>query len=84
MGFGWTETLLIFGIILLIFGPNKLPELARSLGNSINIFKEEMSEAKDSLEETMPSDSMEAEAAGIDSDRVEMPNNANAEEDNQQ
>lgn len=38
LGFG--EILLIGFIALLIFGPNKLPELGRSLGKTIRAFKQ--------------------------------------------
>lgn len=33
---------LILGIVLLLFGPGKLPEVARGLGKAIRDFKEEM------------------------------------------
>lgn len=37
--------LLIIGIVgLLLFGPNKIPELARSLGRSVNAFKNGLKE----------------------------------------
>ncbi len=38
-GLGIWEILLIFLLALIIFGPSKLPELARSLGEAINEFK---------------------------------------------
>jgi sec-independent protein translocase protein TatA len=44
--------LVIFGIALLVFGPKKLPELGKGLGESIRGFKSAMS-AKD---EEKPSD----------------------------
>jgi sec-independent protein translocase protein TatA len=34
--------LLVFGIALLVFGPKKLPELGRGLGESIRGFKSAM------------------------------------------
>ena len=34
------EHLLIAGIILLIFGPKKIPEVARTLGKSVRNFKD--------------------------------------------
>lgn len=70
MGFGWTETLLIFGIILLIFGPKKLPELARNLGSSINVFKNEVSKTTESLEDGLPSDPLEDETVEADPDQT--------------
>lgn len=36
---GFPELLLIFLIILLLFGASKLPEIARSLGTAIKEFK---------------------------------------------
>lgn len=36
---GFTELLVIFVIALIIFGPNKLPELGRGLGRGIREFK---------------------------------------------
>lgn len=44
MNLGWTEILLIGGIALLLFGPSKLPNLGRSLGESIRGFKKGLSE----------------------------------------
>ena len=39
MNFGLTEILIIAGIIILLFGARKLPELAKGLGSSIKEFK---------------------------------------------
>lgn len=39
LGLGSTELLLIFAVILLLFGGAKLPSLARGLGQSIKEFK---------------------------------------------
>ena len=46
MNLGWTEILLIGGIALLLFGPSKLPNLGRSLGESIRGFKKALNEAE--------------------------------------
>jgi len=40
-----TELLLIFGIIVLLFGAKKIPELAKGIGKGIKNFKEEMNDA---------------------------------------
>lgn len=37
------EHLLILGIVLLIFGPRRLPELGNTLGKAIRNFKDSMS-----------------------------------------
>ncbi len=41
MGLGPTELLIILGIIILLFGAAKLPELARGSGRALRIFKSE-------------------------------------------
>lgn len=43
---GWTEILIVLVIVLLLFGANKLPDLARSMGRSARIFKSEVKEMK--------------------------------------
>ena len=40
--FGVWEALLVFGIIVLLFGAKKLPGLARGLGSGIRNFKGEL------------------------------------------
>ena len=47
---GWPEMLMIFGVILLIFGPQKLPEIADALGRSIRKFKSAATEIKSDIE----------------------------------
>lgn len=37
-----TELLLIFGIIVLLFGAKKIPDLAKGIGKGIKNFKDEM------------------------------------------
>jgi len=41
---GGVHLLIILGIVILLFGATKLPALAKGLGQSINIFKKEMSD----------------------------------------
>jgi sec-independent protein translocase protein TatA len=48
--FGWQETLVIFAVILFIFGPQKLPEIADALGKSIRKFKTATREIKSDIE----------------------------------
>lgn len=45
------ELLMVFAIILLLFGAAKLPELARSMGTSMGEFKKAQKESELSLKE---------------------------------
>jgi sec-independent protein translocase protein TatA len=49
-GIGPPELIVIFLIILILFGAKRLPELARSLGRSINEFKNATTNIKNDLE----------------------------------
>ena len=40
--FGVWEAVLVFGILVMLFGAKKLPELARGLGSGIRNFKGEL------------------------------------------
>ena len=37
---GPMEIILLVGLLLMLFGPSKLPELAKSIGKSVNEFKD--------------------------------------------
>lgn len=43
MNFQWYDIPIILVVVLLFFGPKKLPELARGLGSAINEFKSALS-----------------------------------------
>lgn len=47
---GTPELLLIMGLVLIVFGPKKLPEIGRSLGKGLKEFKQATRELKDSIE----------------------------------
>ena len=47
---GWSELLIIFFIILIVFGPRKLPEVADALGKSIQKFKKASREVQNEIE----------------------------------
>lgn len=66
---GWTEILIILVIVLLLFGANKLPDLARSMGRSARIFKSEVKEMKNDdaagqPEQAQPQRELDAAAGG--------------------
>lgn len=50
MRLGPTEILIILGIVVLLFGGRKLPELARGSGRALRIFKSEVKASQDENE----------------------------------
>ena len=52
-GIGTTELLIILVLALILLGPKKLPQLARSLGRSVNELRRVVDELKESVEEEM-------------------------------
>jgi len=49
--FGGAEAVLVFGVLMLLFGAKKLPMLARGLGSGIRNFKGELQAPPDDVEE---------------------------------
>ncbi len=54
--FGWSELLIILFLVLLFFGPRRLPEVAEAIGKSIRRFKKSTQEIKDEIESKEPSE----------------------------
>lgn len=50
---GWTEILIVLAIVLIFFGPKRIPELAKSIGQGIRLFKKGL---KDVEKEVDPKD----------------------------
>ena len=49
-GIGMPELIVILAIALIVIGPKKLPDLAKSLGRAMREFKKATSEFKESIE----------------------------------
>lgn len=47
MAIGMTEILVVLVIILILFGPKKLPELARAIGKSVREYRKGLTSDKD-------------------------------------
>jgi TatA/E family protein of Tat protein translocase len=60
---GWQETVFIFLLALLLFGPKKLPELGRTLGKAITEFRRASNELKATFDREMSS--LERETEGL-------------------
>jgi len=52
-GIGGPELMLIMFIVLLLFGANRLPELARGMGKSIREFKKAAASVEDEIKNAM-------------------------------
>ncbi len=52
---GWPETVFIFVLALLLFGPKKLPELGRTVAKAISEFRRASSELKATFDREMKS-----------------------------
>lgn len=50
---GWQETLVIFVLVLLLFGPKKLPEVGKNIAKAIGEFRRASSELKDTWHREM-------------------------------
>ncbi len=60
-----TELLIIFGIIVLLFGAKKIPDLAKGIGKGIKNFKAEMKDGDENpvvASSTEPTKKVETEA----------------------
>ena len=55
MGIGWSELLVIFLVVLLLFGAKRIPEIARSLGKASREFRNARDEITADPREDKPS-----------------------------
>lgn len=72
-GLGYQELLVILVIVLILFGANRLPELARSLGSSMKEFKKGIDEGKrenGSTTSGTSNEDMKAPSAAVSACRV--------------
>jgi len=53
-GLGGSEVMLVFLIILLIFGPSQIPKMARGLGQALREFKKAQREISDEVSREEP------------------------------
>ena len=60
---GGYEWLIIIGVLLLLFGAKKLPDMARSVGQSARVFKGEMKGLKDDAKTADPREDLKSEPA---------------------
>ncbi len=58
---GFPEIIMIFLVVLLLFGPNKLPDFAKMFGKTLREFRKTINDAKSTLE-----DEIEKADVGVD------------------
>jgi TatA/E family protein of Tat protein translocase len=71
-GIGFQEMLIILVVVLIFFGPKRLPDLAKSLGKGIAEFKKASEEVRKGIDEAV----REAESEEKDSDPGSPPGDA--------
>ena len=59
---GWPETVFIFFLALILFGPKKLPELGRTVGKALTEFRRASNELKATLDREMKNLEQETES----------------------
>ncbi|HNZ58520.1 MAG: sec-independent translocase [Candidatus Methanofastidiosum methylothiophilum] len=65
-GIGLPEILVILVVALIVVGPSKLPELAKSLGKAFNEFKRMADEVKDTIQEEVTKEDIHETIQGQD------------------
>ena len=59
MGLGFSELILIGLVVLVLFGPKKIPEIAQGLGKGMNEFRKAMKEVQEKVEEAASEEKVE-------------------------
>ena len=77
---GWQETVFIFVLALLIFGPKKLPELGKNLAKGLAEFRRASSDLKATFDREMRA--LERENESLNTSLKEATNTFNFEEHN--
>ncbi len=72
-GIGMQELLVILVIALIVFGPKRLPELARSLGRGLAEFRRASSDLRGALREAQPAAVSHANSAEPESKEKVLP-----------
>ena len=68
MGFGSlgiSELLVIFVVVLVFFGPKRMPEVARSMGSAMREFRRSLNQIQRELEEADPTSDLRKETKSI-------------------
>ena len=77
---GWPETVFIFFLALILFGPKKLPELGRTVGKALTEFRRASNELKATFDREMKA--LERENESVTSSLKEVTKNFSFDEHN--
>lgn len=72
-GIGFQEMLLILVVVLIFFGPKRLPDLAKSIGKGLAEFKKASDDVKKSIDDAMKEETVKAEDAKEEPAKAEPP-----------
>jgi Tat protein translocase TatB subunit len=64
-GIGMPELILIAVVALIVVGPKKLPDLAKTLGKGLNEFRKATSDVTDGLKETLKADDIKKDVESM-------------------
>jgi TatA/E family protein of Tat protein translocase len=81
--FGGGEIILIFLIVLLLFGAKKVPELFRSLGKGVNEFRKAKNEWEQDIQDVMNQEPLEDHDFDQKASTKKGSDNVNSEEEKQ-
>ncbi|MBU0568002.1 twin-arginine translocase TatA/TatE family subunit [bacterium] len=70
-GIGMQELIIIFVIVLLVFGPKKLPDVGKALGRGLREFKKATNEVKEGMKSIEEEEVGEEEKAEENIQKVE-------------
>ncbi len=72
-GIGFQEMLIILVVVLIFFGPKRLPDLAKSLGKGIAEFKKASEEVKRGIDEAVKEEMAKTEGEKTEGTPAAMP-----------
>lgn len=75
-GLGITEMLVILVVVLLVFGPKRLPDMAKSLGKGIAEFKKASEDVRRGIEDAVKEEPPKAPASPSPYPEVASPSSA--------
>lgn len=67
---GWQETVLIFVLALLLFGPKKLPELGKTIGKALTEFRRASNDLKSTFDREMANLEKETESLKEETNKI--------------